>query len=141
MESLEKLNWSDEFSIGNTDIDTVHKSLIDIYNDLIEYVESKGNRKEFAMILSKMTDYSLVHFKKEEEYMQKMSYPELTEHKRLHKDYIYKVAMYNTDLLGADPPEIKNIIKFLNKWWIDHVLNIDKKYEDYKKEIHSDVKY
>ena len=141
MESLEKLIWTDEFSIGNTNIDTVHKSLIDIYNNLIKYAESKRNRKEFAMILSKMTDYSLVHFKKEEEYMQKMSYPELTEHRRLHKDYIYKVAMYNADLLGNNPPAINETINYIYIWWADHILKIDKKYEDYKKEIHSDVTY
>ena len=141
MENLEKLIWTAEFSIGNTNIDTVHKSLVDIYNDLIEYTESKRNRIEFAMILSKMTDYSLVHFKKEEKYMQKMSYPELTEHKRLHKDYSYKVAMYNIDLLGINPPEIKEVINFIHIWWVDHILKIDKKYEDYKKEIHSNVKY
>ena len=141
MENLEKLIWIEEFSVDNTNIDTVHKSLIDIYNNLIEYVESKRNLNEFAMILSKMTDYSLVHFKKEEEYMQKMSYPELTEHRRLHKDYIYKVAMYNANLLGINPPEIKEIINFIYIWWVDHILKIDKKYEDYKKEIHSDVKY
>jgi len=141
MENLEKLIWTDELSIGNTDIDIVHKSLVNIYNDLIEYAESKRNRKEFAMILSKMTNYSLVHFKKEEEYMQKFSYPELTEHRRLHIDYIYKVAMYNANLLGINPPEIKEVINFIGNWWVDHILKIDKKYEDYKKEIHSDVKY
>jgi hemerythrin-like metal-binding protein len=141
MEKLEKIIWSDELSIGNTDIDIDHKRLVDIYNELIDYVVSKDNREEFAMILSKMTEYCLDHFKKEEKYMQKMSYPKLSEHKKLHKDFSYKVAMYNIDLLVGDPHEIKNIIKYLNKWWIDHVLNTDKKYEDYKKEIHSDVKY
>lgn len=116
MENMEKLIWTDEYSIGNAEIDKVHKILIDIYNDLIEYVESKRNRKEFAMILSKMTDYSLVHFKKEEEYMQKFSYPELIEHRRLHKDYIYKVAMYNADLLRINPPEIKEVINFIGNF-------------------------
>ena len=138
---MEKIIWSDDLSIGNTDIDIVHKDWVNIYNDLIEYNESKGNRVAFAMILTKMTEYSLMHFKKEEEYMQKMSYPELAEHKRLHKDYIYKVAMYNADLLGINPPEIKEIINFIYIWQADHILKIDKKYEDYKKEIHSDVKY
>jgi len=116
LENLEKLIWTAEFSIGNTNIDTVHKSLVDIYNDLIEYTESKRNRIEFAMILSKMTDYSLVHFKKEEEYMQKMSYPELAEHRRFHKGYICKVAMYNADLLGINPPEIKEVINFIGNF-------------------------
>jgi hemerythrin len=141
MENLVKIIWSDEFSIGNTDIDNDHKRLVDIYNELIDNIESKNNREEFAMILSKMTEYSLSHFKKEEKYMQKMSYPELSEHKRLHKDFSYKVAMYNFELLGVNPPEIKNIIISLNRWWIDHVLNSDKKYEDFKKKIHSDVMY
>jgi hemerythrin len=49
--------------------------------------------------------------------------------------------MYNVDLLGINPPEIKEIINYIYIWWVDHILKIDKKYEDYKKEIHSDVKY
>ena len=138
---MEKIIWSDDFSIGNTDIDIVHKDWVNIYNDLIEYTESKGNREAFAMILTKMTEYSLMHFKKEEEYMQKMNYPDLADHKRHHKDYIYKVAMYNIDLLGVNPPSKNEIISFIDNWLIDHILKIDKKYEDYKKEIHSDVKY
>jgi len=138
---MEKIIWSDDLSIGNTDIDIVHKDWVNIYNDLIEYNESKGNRVAFAMILTKMTEYSLMHFKKEEEYMQKLNYPDLSGHKRLHKDYSYKVAMYNIDLLGVNPPSINEIISFIDNWLIDHILKIDKKYEDYKKEIHSDVKY
>ena len=138
---MEKIIWSEDFSIGNTDIDIVHKDWVNIYNDLIEYTESKGNREAFAMILTKMTEYSLMHFKKEEEYMQKMNYPDLADHKRHHKDYIYKVAMYNIDLLGVNPPSKNEIISFIDNWLIDHILKIDKKYEDYKKEIHSDVKY
>ena len=73
--------------------------------------------------------------------MQKMNYPDLADHKRLHKDYCYKVAMYNIDLLGVNPHSINEIISFIENWLIDHILKIDKKYEDYKKEIHSDVKY
>ena len=138
---MEKIIWSGDFSIGNTDIDIVHKEWVNIYNDLIEYTESKENREAFAMILTKMTEYSLMHFKKEEEYMQKLNYPDLSDHKRLHKDYSYKVAMYNIDLLGVNPPSINEIISFIDNWLIDHILKIDKKYEDYKKEIHSDVKY
>jgi hemerythrin-like metal-binding protein len=138
---MEKIIWSDDFSIGNTDIDIVHKDWVNIYNDLIEYNESKGNREAFAIILTKMTEYSLMHFKKEEEYMQKLNYPDLSDHKRLHKDYCYKVAMYNIQLLEVNPPSINEIISFIDNWLIDHILKIDKKYEDYKKEIHSDVKY
>jgi hemerythrin-like metal-binding protein len=82
-----------------------------------------------------------MHFKKEEEYMQKLNYPYLSDHKRLHKDYCYKVAMYNIDLSEVNPPSINEITSFIDNWLINHILKIDKKYEDYKKEIHSDIKY
>jgi len=73
--------------------------------------------------------------------MQKFSYPKLKEHKQYHRNYIYKVAMYNVDLLHANPPELIEIIKFLKEWWINHILKIDSDYEKYKNKTHSDVKY
>lgn len=141
MKNLEKINWTDKYSIGNTKIDSVHKKLIDIYNEMVEFVKSGQDRETFAIILSEMTDYSLVHFKREEEYMNKMAYPKLSEHKRYHRDYVYKVAMYNVGLASNDPPTISEIIDFLEKWWIHHILEIDIQYENYKAEIHSVVKY
>ncbi len=142
MNDLEKIVWTNELSLNNEDIDREHKKLVEICNDLIERYElNNNNREEFARILSDMTDYGLVHFKREERYMQGFSYPRLTKHKQYHRDYIHKVAMYNFDLLGANPPEIIEVIKFLKKWWINHILKIDSDYEKYKNKIQSDVKY
>ena len=123
--NLEKLEWSNNLSIGNTNIDNDHKKLIKIYNDLIDLIELDRNREEFAKILSKMTDYVLKHFKKEETYMQEFSYPKLTEHKQYHRDYSYKVAMYNVNLFGINPPEPREVIKFFEKWWTNHIMNSD----------------
>lgn len=140
-----KLVWTNEFSIGNEDVDYDHNKLLDIFNDLVELIEYKieykKDRQEFAKILTKMTDYSLNHFKKEEEYMRKMSYPLLSEHKNYHRDYVYIVAMYNVDLLSINPPEPKDIIAFLEKWWTNHILTHDDKYEKYKNEIESVATY
>lgn len=73
--------------------------------------------------------------------MQKFSYPKLAEHKQYHRDYIHKVAMYNVDLSNDEPPEPIEIIRFLKKWWMNHILKIDSDYENYKNKIQSDVKY
>ncbi len=88
-----------------------------------------------------MTDYSLMHFKKEEKYLQNFDYPGLTKHRNYHKTFIYTVAMYNVDLLSSDPPDPVEIIAFLQEWWTDHILKLDKAYEKYKKEIRSNAKY
>ena len=141
MEKLERMRWSDELSIGNTNVDKEHKKLLDIYNDLVDLIELDRDREEFAIILSKLTDYTLTHFRKEEDYMQKFSYPDLLVHQGYHSDFMFKVAMFNVDLSGNNPPDPKNIIKFVDKWLINHIMNSDMHYENYKNEIQSDATY
>jgi hemerythrin-like metal-binding protein len=63
------ISW-EKLSIDNPEIDNEHKRLFEIYNDLVDLIEYKKSREDFAKILSMMTDYSLMHFKKEEKYME-----------------------------------------------------------------------
>jgi hemerythrin len=139
--NLEKVIWSNKLSIGNTNIDKDHMKLFEIYNDLVDLIELNKNRQEFARILSKMTDYVREHFKEEEIYMREFSYPKLTEHGQYHREYSYKIAMYNVDLLGINPPDPREILKYLEKWWINHILKRDMDYENYKNKIESEVIY
>ena len=138
---LKKIEWSEKLSVGNKTIDNDHKKLFEIYNDLVDLIELNKSREEFAKILSEMTDYVLNHFKKEEIYMQEFSYPKFLEHKQYHLDYNYKVALYNYDLLSNSPPDPKTIIKFIEDWWINHILKADTEYENYRKKICSNAMY
>ena len=133
--------WTSELSIGNLNIDNEHQKLIGIINDLVDLVVLDGSREKFAEILSNLTDYVLIHLKKEEKYMKKIGYPKLKEHIQEHRDYSYKIAMYNIDLIGSNPPNPKEIIEYLKNWWKDHILNNDMDYEKYKNNIESDAKY
>ena len=85
--NLIERNSINELSIGNIDIDNDHMRLLELLQDLFNLTEFNSNREDFAKILSGLTDYALLHFKKEEMYMQEFSYPKLTEHKRSHQKY------------------------------------------------------
>jgi hemerythrin len=141
MDEAEEINWTSRFSIGNTSIDNVHMQLIETYNELADFVRNNGDRKEFAKILSKMTDYCLNHFKREEEYMLRMTYPKLEEHRQIHHQYWYRVSVFNSNLLGLNPPDSKIVLSFLKSWWINHILTNDLDYERFKNKINSDVVY
>ncbi len=52
-----------------------------------------------------------------------------------------KVAVYNTELLGNNPPDPKEIIEYIEDWWENHIVSLDKEYEVYKKSIGSHVRY
>ena len=87
----------------------------------------------FAEILSKLTDYTLEHFKHEEEYMKMLNYPKYKEHKKDHKEFILQVATFNTNLLSATPPKPEEILIFVKNWWINHILKVDIEYEEWRK--------
>ena len=132
----QKVIWTQEFSVGDDELDRDHKKLLQIFNKLTENgLSQKG--EDFAAILSELTDYSLLHFKREEKYMQDLSYPKFEEHKVYHKDFIYKVAMFNVNYLGENSTDAQDVIKFLRKWWINHILYTDKDYNHFKEQMTS----
>jgi len=141
MYTLKKITFWEELSIGNPDVDEDHQSLLEIYNELVDLVQINQSRENFARILSMMTDYSLIHFRKEEKYMKNLSYPELNEHKKNHNSYIYTVSMYNTQLLDTNPPDPIEIVKFLKTWWTNHILQLDLQYENFKRENQLKIEY
>ncbi len=122
---MQKLIWSNKFSLGNNEIDSEHKSLINIYNELVDLSGHNDDHEMFSDILSKLTDYSLVHFSGEEKYMEELSYPNLKEHKECHKQFTYKMAMYNAKFTAGNPPDPKEIIRFIDQWLVNHILEMD----------------
>lgn len=141
MNSFEKIHWSEGLSMGNDYVDKDHRKLLKIYNDLVDLIEHNKSREEFSKILSEMTDYSLMHFKKEEEYMMEFNYPSLNEHKQFHMDYIYRVSMFNIELSRFSTTDPGEVIQFLEDWWVNHILEKDSSYENYRKSINSSANY
>jgi hemerythrin-like metal-binding protein len=129
----QKIEWDNTYSVGKKFIDNDHKSLFEIYNQMVDCFHKKDFGEGFAELLSKMTDYSLSHFKNEEEYMKRIGYPGLTSHREQHRRYIKKTAVYNSNFLTHDPPLIIDVIVFLRDWWRDHILKRDIKYELYRR--------
>lgn len=138
---LEKMVWTDALSIGNITVDEDHKKLFDIYNELVDLIELNKNREEFAKILSEMTDYARTHFRKEENYMKAFSYPGISDHIKFHHKYVRKVAMYNFHFTSPNPPDPFEIITFIGRWWADHILYCDLKYENYRKREQPNANY
>ncbi len=138
---MKKILWTKDLSIGNTNIDNDHLQLLDVYNDMIIHIEQNFNCEELAKLLSRMTNYALNHFSKEEKYMRDMGYPDLKRHKKSHQEYNRYVAVFNYNLLNYNPPEPYDVLKFIKEWWINHIRFEDAKYESYKNEINSPVEY
>lgn len=92
MSSNKKIAWSDSYSLGINVIDIQHKKLFDLVNRLYDLKENKNILEELRIILYEFSDYTRIHLKNEEAYMASIDYPDLEEHKKIHKSIIQQLS-------------------------------------------------
>lgn len=132
MVSPDRIIWTDSLSVNNLEIDHQHKKLIQLINDLIDKDELGPIPQEsFESILTKLTDYSLQHFKDEEAYLKEIRYPGLSDQINKHEEFILKIALFNFDYLNKNPSVQNETVIFLKDWLLNHVTREDMKYRDY----------
>ena len=123
MASGDIIKWNKSFSVGIEKIDKQHKFFFKIVNKL--YNIDDTNIEELKKIIEELYDYTIYHFKSEEEYLQKVRYPHLKEHQNVHQNFVKKIK----ELKEIDEiPDDIDLFEFASEWLIDHILNTDQKY-------------
>ncbi len=128
---MPRYEWDDSFSVNVKEIDHQHKSWLSIINDLHETL-IKGDIKKLDKAtensLDAMQEYALTHFAYEERYMEEIGYPELSEHKKRHREFFSRIQQYNADIKSGKLILSTGLMKTLINWLRGHILEEDKKY-------------
>ncbi|MEG6586888.1 bacteriohemerythrin [Dendrosporobacter sp. 1207_IL3150] len=122
--------WKDEYSIGVADIDEQHKELFEIVNRTQELLKNElivDKYDGIVAIINELKEYTIFHFKAEEEYMFKNGYKKFFSHKVLHQDFIEKIEKIDFAQLDNDQNKyLEGILVFVCEWLLDHILKEDK---------------
>jgi len=125
------MKWSEQLSVKIHQFDHEHKKLVELINKLSEAMYKKEGNNVLGPILNELTDYTIIHFKHEEEAMQKYNFPGLVAHKKEHEDFVSKVAdtkkKYEEGAIMLTIP----LIEFLTTWVKEHILKSDSKYGEF----------
>ena len=122
------LQWNKLFNTNIKIIDEQHQELVDILNSLHDSVlEDKAN-DELGILLEKLVNYTIVHFKTEEQFFDEYNYPETEEHKAEHNDLANKAVKYLKDYNSGELVLSDEVIYFLKDWLKNHIVHTDKKY-------------
>ncbi len=132
--------WKSEYNIHNFKLDKEHQELFNIAREALNISKIKDNDEEVILglkeIISKLFDYVKTHFVHEEEYMKEINYPELEEHKVLHKNITIMLMSLISDLNKLELSEISlSLFNFIEEYFIKHIVNEDKKIELWKNSI------
>lgn len=134
------IDWSDILSLGIDKMDEEHKELFNRINALLKaLISEKGG--DITKLVGAINEYIDYHFRDEEKMLEKINYPELAPHKKLHKQYEDEFDRIEKILTEGkfDATLLIDIQDKIVNWLLDHIAQVDRKYADYILENGLDV--
>ena len=127
------MKWTEELSVGNTEIDCQHKALINIINRIDSCYSDGTNEEKIIELLPELKWYASEHFKHEEVYMEEIGYPTLQGHSDVHEKLIADLGEVIKSCLNGEFMEAEEMTEFFKKWLINHIKIEDMKYAEHAK--------
>jgi hemerythrin len=129
------IEWEQQYELGIKSIDDQHKELVRLAGRLsdllINAVEGEDIYDEMVEILNALTDYTVYHFKYEEDLFEKYDFALKTAHIEEHHKLVSQIQ--SLDLRAVDEDQVtygKKILKFLISWVFKHISGSDFLYRD-----------
>ncbi len=134
IETLEKIIWSDDFSVGHEKLDQQHFKIVSFINELIDRPEIK-TQSEALDCIRQMLAYSVEHLEYEEKLLSENNYPDSVSHSVVHQFYVKKVENFlKMSFLNNNDFKFE-VLDFLKEWWTYHILEEDMKYRPFLAEM------
>ncbi len=121
--------WNDRLMTGIAAIDSDHRRLLGIVNDLYEAIQEGQSHEQVTELMRMLTDYTRVHFAREERFFATTHYAGAAEHKAEHDGMVRWVAQIQAQVENgtAVAPSLE-VMNYLKDWLFDHILGSDQRY-------------
>lgn len=130
MEVISLLKWKSDYSIGIEEIDEQHKMLFNIAEQAYSLFTNNFYNDKYDKILEiieELRNYTIFHFKCEEEYMLSINYKRFLSQKIEHDEFIEKFNNIDPKLIDQEQDKyIISILEYLVDWLSNHILEKDK---------------
>ena len=122
------IEWSEKYSVGNSEIDNQHRELFELVNSIPEVVDDT----DIVELIMKLYKYTRDHFAAEEDFMREIEYPNLDNHIELHNSLLEQLNDVSTQDFDTDEA-IYSVKEFAFNWLSDHILKEDIQYFEFNK--------
>ena len=123
--------WNAKFSVGIDSIDNQHKRLVGYINQLHDGIQQGKGAEVLTPILDGLLEYTIEHFKNEENLFVSTNYAENEKHREEHQALVLKVQYYRKLLSSGKATLSTDLLQFLKEWLMIHILGSDMKYKDH----------
>jgi len=121
-------------SVGIKEIDQQHQRLVKMINDLDAAMRLGKGKEVLSQSLQGMISYVQTHFRTEESYFAKFSYPKAVEHIAEHQMLTAKVIEFKKEFESGQKMLTIPLINFLSDWLKQHIMGTDMQYGPFLRE-------
>ncbi|MCL2046712.1 MAG: hemerythrin family protein [Oscillospiraceae bacterium] len=115
--------WKPEYNLGVPIIDEQHRGVVTTINSFHYGMQNHYVKEMLLPIIEMIHDYTRIHFKLEEDFLEKCSFPNAEEHHELHRALLVRLnEVGRQSMIDNDPFQF---MEFLKQWWINHILHED----------------
>ncbi|NLZ17361.1 MAG: bacteriohemerythrin [Desulfobulbaceae bacterium] len=135
---MEKMEWGPELETGILEIDTQHKRIVHLVNQMQE-ARMRKDKDTVATVFTEVVDCILSHFTFEEALMEDARYRFLGPHRRVHELFAKKIPEFQARF-EADEDISNELHTTLVRWLYNHVRGDDRGYVESVKKFLEDTK-
>jgi hemerythrin-like metal-binding protein len=129
-QELEIFAWSDKYDTGIELIDSQHRRLVQLLNELFAHLALQSEAPQLEAVFAELQQYTVMHFRDEQLIWDQYfgDDPWQSDHERVHREFIDELAR----LKSAEPGRaleavLADIVSFLTHWLAYHILDNDKR--------------
>ena len=127
-----KVKWDKSISVDDNELDEQHIRLFEFANSLLLKYHEKSDYEVVLRAINSLVDFSIYHFKYEEDILKKRGYPNIDNHIKLHDNFRKKIAGFKARLDNDDAGVMDSIIIYLIDWIKHHTHVEDLDYKNFK---------
>lgn len=124
--------WTPDLETGNEAIDSQHRSLFALANELQDAIDREGPACDVVVdFVWQLADYVVQHFADEQDLMAEADYPELPVHRSLHDQLTGETMRITARMMNDEPVSATELAPLVTRWLREHIGAADKRFAAY----------
>jgi len=125
------VEWSDSLSVGIDEIDAQHRVLVNLVNEMHQAIEQGRGSEAVGAVLTRLGEYTRIHFAVEESLMRLLGYPDLERHKEEHAELMTRLQELRQRFESGSSALDGDLMSLLKVWLTRHIMESDQQYAQF----------
>ena len=141
MKSTDNLHktWNSSYLLDISMIDKQHAKFFELFDKLQILNKQENFYDDLEPVITELEKYTKIHFQTEEALMRKANSPGFENHIIQHTIFNKKIEEFRIAYSYKNSVLLEQMIVFMRKWFLIHIVEVDGKYADSVKKFMVDT--